>query len=544
MVVTYSPFSLQLTIRNRYYLHLEHHGMWLRCSVSLLSRYLAVNEDDRGLGVNLEIDSSISQNGLILGTTYPTLLQKESPVLLDSAAYMLFLMIVVIAYWNLEWRYQNWLLLVASYSFYAWWDWRFLILMASSTVVDYFSARLIARSNSTRVRDIFFIASLILTLCILGYFKYFNFFADSFVRLASSLGLLTLSPFVLKVILPPAISFYTFQEVAYLVDVYQRKLEPAHSWLDYALFISFFPHLIAGPIQRPGHLLPQVQRPRSFDPKLVYDGCMLILTGLFRKCVVADSCAQLANAAFEGRFGHTGWATFIGSYAFAFQIYGDFSGYSDIARGSAQLLGFHFMVNFRQPYLATTLQDFWRRWHISLSTWLRDYIYFPLGGSRSSAAKTYLNLLSTMLIGGLWHGASWNFIVWGGMHGGGLAFERLFSIRRERNHLQRWFSRVMVFHLVCLAWVFFRAANLRASFDMLAALRHWQWLPIYSTVLLTLATFALPVLVIDFYLERTAEEYPTQHASFGWQLSAASIAVFAVAFASANQSAPFVYFQF
>lgn len=330
-------------------------------------------------------------------------------MIFDSAVYILFLVLVTVAYWSLAHKNQNRLLLLASYIFYGWWDWRFLGLMAASTVVDYFIARQIGKQGDQRVRKLLLTTSLVLNFGFLGFFKYFGFFLDSFARMADMLGMHNIPHALWAIILPPAISFYTFQEVAYIVDVYFRKLEPADSLLEYAVFISFFPHLIAGPIQRPSHLLPQVQHERRFDYSRFYDGCMLILLGLFRKCVIADSCAQVANAAFS-HGARNGWETLLGMYAFAFQIYADFSGYSDMARGSAQLLGFHFMVNFRQPYLATSLQDFWRRWHISLSTWLRDYLYIPLGGSRRGNVRTYFNLMTTMLLGGLWHGASFNFV--------------------------------------------------------------------------------------------------------------------------------------
>ena len=463
---------------------------------------------------------------------------------LDSSIYFVFLALVAAIYWRLSRRGQNILLLAASYFFYAWWDWRFLLLMAASTSVDYWAARRLHTSTSLRTRRIFLAGSLALNFCFLGYFKYFNFFVDSFAGLARLAGFHQLPHTLWKVILPPAISFYTFQEVAYIVDVYQRKLEPASSLLEYALFISFFPHLIAGPIQRPGHLLPQVQQDRRFDPEKAFDGCMLILSGLFRKCVIADSCAQLANAAFDGRMGHSGWVTLIGAYAFAFQIYGDFSGYSDIARGSAQLLGFHFMVNFRQPYLATSLQDFWRRWHISLSTWLRDYLYVPLGGNRLSIPRTYINLLLTMLIGGLWHGASWNFVLWGGLHGGVLAVERKLNPQAPRSTPMRWLKRLAIFHMVCFAWIFFRAPTLRASVSMVAAMADWHWSRSYATAFLYLAIFSLPLIAIDLYMERSAEEYPTQHAAVAWQLSAAAATLLLIAFGAAYEPAPFVYFQF
>ena len=298
----------------------------------------------------------------------------RSPLMFfDTPIYIIFLTTVVFAYWRLGWRRQNLLLLIASYVFYGWWDPRFLALIALSTGVDFYCAHAIARSSAPDRRRLLLAVSLVINLGFLGVFKYFNFFMDSFAVTLQTLGFHQTPVAVLRILLPPGISFYTFQEVAYIVDVYQRKLEPADSLVDYALFISLFPHLIAGPIQRPGHLLPQVQAPRRFDQERFFHGLLLVLSGLFRKAVIADNCALLADAAFSGRLGPPNLAVvLIGTYAFAWQIYGDFSGYSDIARGSAQLLGFHFMVNFRQPYLATSLQDFWRRWHISLSTWLRD----------------------------------------------------------------------------------------------------------------------------------------------------------------------------
>ncbi len=328
----------------------------------------------------------------------------------DSPVYLLFLVLTVLLYWRLTWRAQNYFLLGASYFFYGWWDWRFLLLMMFSTLADFLIANRIARTEAPRTRKAFLAASLVMNFGILGVFKYFNFFADSLFSLIASMGIHQVPIGMMNIILPPGISFYTFQEVAYIVDVYHRKQEPSRSLLDYALFISLFPHLIAGPIQRPSHLLPQVQNPRHWQGRGFFDGCMLILLGLFRKCVIADNCALLANAAFNGQLGSNMLVTIIGLYAFAWQIYADFSGYSDIARGSAQLLGFHFMVNFRQPYLATSLQDFWRRWHISLSTCLRDYLYIPLGGNRKGERRTYINLMLTMLIGGLWHGANWTFV--------------------------------------------------------------------------------------------------------------------------------------
>ena len=336
----------------------------------------------------------------------------------DSPVYLAFLGLLALLFWRLQFRAQNWLLLGASYLFYGWWDWRFVLLLAASSFVDFHVARALDRTQAERHRKTLLILSITVNLSVLGFFKYFNFFEDSFYQFAPALGLDNLPRAFIRIVLPPAISFYTFQEVAYIVDVYHRKLKAAQSLIDYAVFVALFPHLIAGPIQRPAHLLPQVQQPRVWNADRAFDGLLLILEGLFRKVVVADNCALVANAAFGGKFGSPNtMAVVLGTVAFAFQIYGDFSGYSSIARGSAQVLGFHFAVNFRQPYLAQSLQDFWRRWHISLSTWLRDYLYIPLGGNRHGSFRTYRNLLVTMLLGGLWHGANWTFVVWGGLHG-------------------------------------------------------------------------------------------------------------------------------
>ena len=464
----------------------------------------------------------------------------------DTPIYVVFLSLVVVFYWGRSRKVQNVLLLAASYFFYGWWDWRFLILIAISTFVDFHCAHAIDRSDNPRRRGILLGLSLLVNFGFLGFFKYFNFFEDSLLELFHAIGLGGVNRTVLSILLPPGISFYTFQEVAYIVDVYHRRMKPANSFVDYALFISLFPHLIAGPIQRPSHLLPQVQNERAFDGDRFFSGLMLILCGLFRKCVVADNCALLANAAFAGKLGEPCLPiVLIGTYAFAWQIYGDFSGYSDIARGSAQLLGFHFMVNFRQPYLATSLQDFWRRWHISLSTWLRDYLYIPLGGSRWGEGRTGRNLLATMLLGGLWHGANWTFVLWGGIHGIGLVLERIlrklfalpdggaagesplraisggerFSRRGmvaspgsagDRASLLApadWIRRIVIFHFVCLAWIFFRAQSIRQAMEFLSATTVLAWRPEFATAFRFLAWFSIPLFLVDLVNESRGEEY-------------------------------------
>jgi len=469
-------------------------------------------------------------------------------MLFDTPIYLVFLTLCVVLYWTLKHKSQNVFLLGCSYIFYGWWDWRFLLLMIGSTTIDYLVGRGIEDESSSAARKRLLILSLVVNFTILGFFKYFNFFLDSTVSSLGAFGIRGIPRSFLSIILPPGISFYTFQEVAYIVDVYSGRVKASRKFVDYALFISLFPHLIAGPIQRPSHLLPQVQRPRFFDSERFRDGCMLILMGLFRKCVLADNFANLANSAFGGTLGRNGWTTLIGVYAFAGQIYGDFSGYSDIARGSAKLLGFEFMVNFRQPYLATSMQDFWRRWHISLSTWLRDYLYIPLGGSRHGSIKTYRNLLVTMLLGGLWHGANWTFVIWGALHGVALSIERLvFGDHKpgaDSPAYSKVFRRILCFHFVCFAWIFFRAETLSAAVAMIRSLAHFQWSPSYMPALLFLAVLSGVALAIDLLVEHSGKEYLFQGQratlSLAWVVSEMVL----LAFFSGSGSHAFIYFQF
>ena len=468
----------------------------------------------------------------------------------DSPIYVVFLIGVCLAYWRLRFRPQNRLLLLASYFFYGWWDWRFLALMIGSTTLDFLLARAIDSAQSQTARKRFMLTSVALNLAVLGVFKYFNFFVDSFLHVASAVGLGGLPRIVWSIVLPPAISFYTFQEIAYIVDVYERRVPRATNYIDYALFVSLFPHLIAGPIQKPSHLLPQIQAPRSWNPTKAFDGMLLVLEGLVRKSVIADNCALVANAAFNGSFGsHNLPITLLGVYAFAWQIYGDFSGYSSIARGSAQLLGFHFMVNFRQPYLATSLQDFWRRWHISLSTFLRDYLYIRLlGGNRLGAVRTYINLLSTMLLGGLWHGANWTFVAWGGMHGAGLAAERMFkgkaSISENAPVLGRWIWRVVVFHFICLTWIFFRAPTFSSAATMLRGVRVLHWEHVYGIAAFFLAMCVVPLLLLDLELERANAEYLCQHHGYPLRVGIGLLFIAVITLFAANSQSAFIYFQF
>jgi len=469
-------------------------------------------------------------------------------MLFDSPIYFVFLVPVVLAYWRLTHRQQNVFLLIASYFFYGWWDWRFLALMAGSTAMDFLVAKKIATCTE-RDRKKWFVFSLVLNFGILGVFKYFNFFVDSFADALATLGFRDVPMPLIRILLPPGISFYTFQEVAYIVDVYKGRIEPAKSIIDYSLFISLFPHLIAGPIQRPGHLLPQVQTARVFDGDRFLDGMMLILSGLIRKCVVADNCALLANAAFGGQLGPPNlWVVLIGTYAFAWQVYGDFSGYSDIARGSAQLLGFHFMINFRQPYLSRRLQEFWRRWHISLSTWLRDYLYFPLGGSRGGKWKTGRNLVITMVLAGLWHGAAWTYVVFGAIQGVALLIEHALFPLREKSEPEGFFSlwaqRIITFNVFCLTLLFFRAPSLGAAVQMLGGLSDFSWRNEYLAAFGMLFLFSLPMLLVDLYLEHSGEEYPMARAPYALRTASAVAALVVLAIFSGSDTNAFIYFQF
>jgi D-alanyl-lipoteichoic acid acyltransferase DltB (MBOAT superfamily) len=372
---------------------------------------------------------------------------------------------------------RNAFLLVASYAFYAAWDWRFLFLLMASTANDYFVARALEKEQRPARRRAYITLSVVANLGLLGFFKYFGFFTKSFAALLGAFGIKT-SPHVLEVVLPVGISFYTFQSLSYTIDVYRRHLPAERNPINFAAFVAFFPQLVAGPIERPHKLLPQFRRSRLVTWPKVSSGAYLIAVGLFKKVVIADTVSQVADAAFAADH-PTRAVALAGIYAFAFQIYADFSAYSDIARGSARCLGFELSRNFDMPYLSATPSEFWRRWHISLSSWLRDYLYVTLGGNRRGKGRTYVNLMLTMLLGGLWHGAAFTFIVWGGIHGLVLCVYRVLEapVRAMSERLPlvarqglRVLAVVFFFQLVCLAWLFFRAESLSQAWSFLVAL--------------------------------------------------------------------------
>ena len=386
-------------------------------------------------------------------------------MLFNSLHFVWFFIVVYAIYRRLPHRAQNWLLLASSYYFYAAWDWRFLGLLIGSTLVDYVCGRAIARTDHPRRRRLLMIVSIGFNLSVLGFFKYFNFFAANLHGLFGALGW-QVDFVTLRILLPVGISFYTFATMSYVIDVYRREIPATRNLLDFAVFVAYFPHLVAGPILRASALLPQIHAPRRITTGQLADGAWLIAWGYFLKVFVADNVAGVANAVFDARGPVTGVNVLIGVYAFAFQIYGDFAGYSNIARGTSKLMGIELVENFRFPYFVRTPQEFWRHWHISLSTWLRDYLYIPLGGSRGTEAQTERNLLVTMVLGGLWHGAAWTFIVWGVYHGLLLIAYRT-AVRGER--LAKWVtgtgvvsratSWLVMFHLTCGGWLIFRSRS-------------------------------------------------------------------------------------
>jgi alginate O-acetyltransferase complex protein AlgI len=396
-------------------------------------------------------------------------------VLFNSFEFLLFLPIVFILYWfvfNKKLTWQNALVLVASYFFYGWWSWKFMGLLMLSTALDYAYGFWVASPNRKKAK-LFLWLSIINNLGILGVFKYYNFFALQFQKGFDLLGLHT-NPVLLQVALPIGISFYTFHGMSYVFDIYRGKQKPVRNFVDYAVFVSFFPLLVAGPIERANHLLPQVQKPRFFNYTQAVEGCRLILWGMFKKVVIADSLAGIVDQIFSNYQHQNGVTLIVGAIAFSFQIYSDFSGYSDIALGTAKLFGFELLSNFKFPYFSRDVAEFWRRWHISLSSWFRDYLYIPLGGSKNGKYKTIRNTFIIFLVSGFWHGASWNFIVWGFIHACG--YLPLLLLNRNRKHvtdvvaqnrmiptLKELWQMSTTFAFVTFAWIFFRADGMHIA---------------------------------------------------------------------------------
>ena len=401
-------------------------------------------------------------------------------MLFNSLGFAFFLPAVFALYWLLDGnvRRQNRLLLVASYVFYGWWDWRYLSLIAGCSLANFLAGKFIHRARSRGVRRLWLSAACVVSLGVLGVFKYFDFFAASFAQLFSCIGI-HWSPLVLDLALPVGISFFTFQALSYTIDIALGNLKPADDWVEFFAFIAFFPQLVAGPIERASNLLPQFQRARCLDFEKATHGVCLILFGLFKKMVVADTLSQYVDKAWDNPMFYSSVTCLIAAVFFAFQIYCDFSGYSDVARGVARLFGFELMLNFNSPYLAQSFSDFWRRWHISLSSWFKDYVYIPLGGNRVSFAKMLRNIWIVFLLSGLWHGASWAFVVWGALHALYLSLEavkrRIVGPIVRTGLLFRVLAVATVDIGVVFAWIFFRAGTIHDAVVYLQALFGCRW---------------------------------------------------------------------
>jgi alginate O-acetyltransferase complex protein AlgI len=470
------------------------------------------------------------------------------PVLFNSVEYFLFLAGCLGVYYTLPHRAQNIWLLIASYAFYAFWDWRFLGLILASTFIDYSAGRIIHRARVRRhptLRRVALWMSLSGNLLILCFFKYFNFFVES---VQAVLGAAGYDPPIsmLHIILPVGISFYTFQTMSYTIEVYRGGVKPTRNLLDFALFVAFFPQLIAGPIERATSLLPQIQRRRFVQLHDLEQGVFLLLVGLFRKVVIADTAGLLVDEYFARPAEHLSIPLWCGLVLYSIQIYNDFAGYSDMARGAARLLGFTLIRNFRHPYFALNPSDFWRRWHISLSQWLRDYLYIPLGGSRHGWVRTKLNLMITMLLGGLWHGASWNFVLWGGLHGLYLVVHHHLAPRTDAEPpLPSWRAAAQIaltFTLVTFTWLFFRSPDYGTTIVYLQGLLAFG---------LGGAGAVVPVLVLGGLmlavdLPQAAED--DEYALLRWPVAArtavASAGLFLFLMSGDARNEPFIYFQF
>ncbi len=475
-------------------------------------------------------------------------------MLFNTFHFWVFFAFVLGVYSLLDRKPQNLFLLAASYFFYACWDWRFVGLLLLTSTTDFFLGNAVFRGRAGGKGKKWVATSVAINLVFLGFFKYANFFVDSADRLLTALGLPAVS-FHLDVILPVGISFYTFQSISYIVDVYRGEIEPAKDPLDFFLFVAFFPHMVAGPIMHSSALLPQMQNPRRMRWTDISSGFHLAMWGIFKKVVIADNLADIAGLVFRRGLRFHAGPMHLGALAFAFQIYCDFSGYTDIARGVARIMGFTLMDNFHHPYFATSVTDFWRRWHISLSSWLRDYLYIPLGGNRGGALQTYRNIFLTMLLGGIWHGAGWTFVIWGAYQGLLMVLERLFGGRHliadwwEAKGIAArgiWLLRVLVtFHFVCLGWIIFRCQDIRALPVMVRSfmdLRGWFWMP-RAYGLETMALI-LPVLAVDLADFLSRKEQSMLAAPWPLRSLLYLLALYAFLLFGRFQSNAFIYFQF
>ena len=483
-------------------------------------------------------------------------------MLFNSIDFAIFLPIVFILYWfvtNKNLKLQNLLIVVSSYLFYGWWDWRFLSLILFSTLVDYLvGLGLLKQENQTK-RKILLWTSILVNLGFLGFFKYYNFFLDNFITAFSFFGT-EIKANSLNIILPVGISFYTFQTLSYSIDVYKRKLEPTKDFIAFSAFVSFFPQLVAGPIERATHLLPQFYKKRTFDYSKAVDGMRQILWGLFKKIVIADNCAEYANLIFNNSADYSGSTLVLGALFFTFQIYCDFSGYSDIAIGTSRLFGFDLMRNFNFPYFSRDIAEFWRRWHISLSTWFRDYLYIPLGGSRGGTWMKVRNTFAIFIVSGFWHGANWTFIVWGALNA--IYFLPLLLTNNNRNNLEtvaqgKVFPSIkelsfmlLTFGLTVFAWIFFRANNIGHAISYISEILSPSLfsIPKFAGIGSALTTIILVSIFVLVEWQGREGQYAIAHLGIKWSppLRYAmyySIIFLIMYFGNFNEN-QFIYFQF
>lgn len=431
-------------------------------------------------------------------------------MLFNSLEFALFLPIVFFIYWVVLKDYlkaQNFFILIASYIFYGWWDWRFLSLIVLSSLLDFHVGRLLHTSQSAGKRKLLLGLSLFINLGLLAFFKYFNFFISNFSNAFTIFGMHP-NIVTLKIILPVGISFYTFQTLSYTIDIYRKKISPTNDIIAFFSFVSFFPQLVAGPIERASHLLPQFLKKRAFDYQKAKLGSKQILYGLFKKIVVADTLSVYVDVVYSNTQIHSGGTLAIATFFFAFQIYCDFSGYSDLAIGISKLFGFDLMTNFKRPYFSASIQEFWSRWHISLSTWFRDYVYIPLGGSRSSELSTHKNLFITFTVSGLWHGANWTYIIWGFLHSIFNSAERIVSrkfapIPTLSTIFIKPLKILIIFSLVSLTWVFFRAATVSDALFILKKIFLFEFsISVLDPIVFSNSLLAILILLIlDLFIE-------------------------------------------
>ena len=477
-------------------------------------------------------------------------------MLFNSLDFAVFLPIVFVLYWfvfHKSIKAQNLLLVLASYVFYGWWDWRFLFLILFSTVVDYGIGLVLSKEECLSYRKLLLGSSVFVNIGLLGFFKYYNFFLDNFVEAFSFFGT-SFEASRLDIILPVGISFYTFQTLSYTIDIYRRKLQPTKDFVAFSAFVSFFPQLVAGPIERATNLLPQFFRKRKFDSNQAIIGVKQIIWGLFKKLVVADNCAQYVNEIFSNYSQLSSTTLVLGAIYFAFQIYGDFSGYSDIAIGTARLFNFKLMTNFRYPYFSRDIAEFWRRWHISLSTWFRDYVYIPLGGSRGSKLFQIRNVLVVFLVSGFWHGANWTFIIWGALNA--IFFIPLLLTQRNRNHTNTiakdtffpsiWETVTLLstFVIVTLGWIFFRAASVLEAIHYIERIFLFQ----HNFEIMAIARYpfeALPFIgiLLSFEWVSRHKEFPLYRAKFAIP-KVTLVLLLILIFGSFSAIQDFIYFQF